>query len=66
MQDPEDLDGNGNEIDMFFATKADSKRLKAKRIEKKKYAISEEEKKKKAAIDCLTAVSDEVSNFFSL
>lgn len=59
QQDPEDLDGYDNEIDFFSTTKLDSKRWKTKKVEKKKAAISEEEMKKKAAIDCLTAVSEE-------
>lgn len=59
QQDPEDLDGYDNEIDLFFTTKLDTKRWKAKKVEKRKPVFSEEEKKKKAAIECLTAVSDE-------
>lgn len=55
------MDGYDNEIDFFSTTKLDSKRWKTKKVEKKKAAISEEEMKKKAAIDCLTAVSEEVS-----
>lgn len=56
QQDPEDLDGYDNEIDLFFTTKLDTKRWKAKKVEKRKPVFSEEEKKKKAAIECLTAV----------
>ena len=54
------MDGYDNEIDLFFTTKLDTKRWKAKKVEKRKPVFSEEEKKKKAAIECLTAVSDEV------
>lgn len=59
QQDPEDLDGYDNELDLFFTTKLDIKRWKEKKVEKKKNVVSEEEQKKKAAIECLTAVSDE-------
>lgn len=59
QQEPEDQDGYDNEIDSFFTPKLDSKRWRCKKLERKKYNISEEEKKKKAAIECLTAISEE-------
>ena len=65
LQEPEDQDGYDNEIDSFFTPKLDSKRWRCKKVERKKYNISEEEKKKKAAIECLTAISDEVSSLCS-
>ena len=65
LQEPEDQDGYDNEIDSFFTPKLDSKRWRCKKLERKKYNISEEEKKKKAAIECLTAISDEVSSLCS-
>lgn len=61
LQDGEDLDGLDMELDMLSQSKQ-----KGHKLNKQKLSVSNEERKKFAAIQCLSAVTDEKSSIEAL
>ncbi|KAL3864068.1 hypothetical protein ACJMK2_005774 [Sinanodonta woodiana] len=67
QQDSAEIDLENSEADVhFFEKKVDLKQPRSKKSEKKRVSISEEDKKKQAAVQCLVSVADETSGIENL